>query len=297
MEESKKQSVPFTEKLFGGIKMSWVKVVIFTVAAALFTASMLVIPVTEGTSFREIGVGVECWVLFAVIIMTNCEKPLESALKTFVFFLISQPLIYLFQVPFSDLGFGLFMYYKWWFIVTLFTFPAAFVGWYIKKKNWLSLLILSPVIVLLAYTGTLFMRETYSHFPFYLVSTLVCFGQIFIYLYAFFDDKIRQIIGLILAVGAVIVVFAVVPKIDATIVIALPDTPVLSESAHAFVEDKKLCGVEVFNVENETFLRTRFVNYGSTVLHVTDNSESYTYSLSLEEDEQAPSIKLERTDK
>lgn len=29
------------------------------------------------------------------------KKPLESALKTFVFFLISQPLIYLLQVPFS----------------------------------------------------------------------------------------------------------------------------------------------------------------------------------------------------
>lgn len=63
-----------------------------------------------------------------LIIMANCQKPLESACKTFVFFLISQPLIYLLQVPFSSMGWGLFGYYWNWFIWTLLTFPMAFVG-------------------------------------------------------------------------------------------------------------------------------------------------------------------------
>lgn len=37
----------------------------------------------------------------------NSKDPLDSALKTFVFFLISQPLVYLVQVSFSEMGWGL----------------------------------------------------------------------------------------------------------------------------------------------------------------------------------------------
>lgn len=77
----------------------------------------------------------EAWIFFAVIIMANCKKPLESALKTFVFFLISQPLIYLFQVPFSWMGCELFKFYFYWFKVTLCTFPGAFIGWFITKRK------------------------------------------------------------------------------------------------------------------------------------------------------------------
>lgn len=43
--------ISLLDRLFGGIRMSWWKVI-----------------------------------LFAIIIMTNCEKPLESAAKTFTFF-------------------------------------------------------------------------------------------------------------------------------------------------------------------------------------------------------------------
>ena len=51
-------------------------------------------------------------IMFAMIIISNCKTPKEAAAKTFVFFLISQPLIYLLQVPFSWQGWGLFHYYK-----------------------------------------------------------------------------------------------------------------------------------------------------------------------------------------
>ncbi|MBQ9469156.1 MAG: hypothetical protein IJU52_09140 [Clostridia bacterium] len=52
-----------------------------------------------------------------------------------MFFLISQPLIYLFQVPFSWMGRGIFRYCSYWFFWTLGTFPMAFVGWYIKERT------------------------------------------------------------------------------------------------------------------------------------------------------------------
>ncbi|MBQ1507321.1 MAG: hypothetical protein IIZ36_02715, partial [Ruminococcus sp.] len=127
----KKQSLlrRCTDKLFGGIDMKWWKVIVLAVASAVITFIFLVVPIFENTSFYNMGVTFEAWILLAVFIMANCKKPLESALKTFVFFLISQPLIYLFQVPFSSMGWGLFGYYKYWAIWTVLTFPMAFVGW------------------------------------------------------------------------------------------------------------------------------------------------------------------------
>ena len=42
----------------------------------------------------------------------NSKSPVDSAIKCFLFFLISQPLIYLIQVPFSSQGWHIFVYYK-----------------------------------------------------------------------------------------------------------------------------------------------------------------------------------------
>ena len=61
----------------------------------------------------------------AMYIILNCDSPLEAGKKTFIFFLISQPLIYLVQVPFSWLHWAIFVYYPTWGILTLFTFPGA----------------------------------------------------------------------------------------------------------------------------------------------------------------------------
>ena len=124
--------------------------------------------------------------------MSNCQKPLESACKTFVFFLVSQPLIYLIQVPFSQLGWGLFGYYRYWFILTLLTFPAAWVGWYIKKRSWLSLLILSPVLCLLTYDYVFGFQTAAKHFPRLLVMAVFCLAQVLLFLAAFTENRRPQ---------------------------------------------------------------------------------------------------------
>ncbi|MBQ2468232.1 MAG: hypothetical protein II503_00985, partial [Clostridia bacterium] len=188
MEKDKRNILKrLTEKVYGGLDMNWLTVILFAVGTAILTAVFLVIPIFNDTSFERMGVTFEAWIFFAVLIMANCKKPLDSALKTFVFFLISQPLIYLFQVPFSDMGWSLFGYYKNWFIWTLFTFPMAFVGWYIKKKNWISLLILAPVLFILTGDCIGAFGHTFRHFPYLIVTALFCLGQILIYLYAFTD--------------------------------------------------------------------------------------------------------------
>ncbi len=101
------------KKLFGGINLNWKKIIIFAIIAGVYTAIMALIPITKNTSFRDIAIQFEWWILFGIIIIANSKSPVDSALKCFVFFLISQPLVYLIQVPFSWQGWHLFSYYKY----------------------------------------------------------------------------------------------------------------------------------------------------------------------------------------
>lgn len=267
-----------TDKLFGGLNMSWLTVIIFAVASAAVTSIFLIVPIFENTSFREMGVTFEAWFLFAIIIMVNCKKPLESALKTFVFFLISQPLIYLFQVPFSYMGFGLFMYYKYWFIWTLLTFPMAFAGWYLKKRNWISLLLLLPVITYMAYVGTAYLNQTITTFPNHILAMLFCYGQIFLYLYAFCNKLAQRAVGL--GVAVIIIIITVVSTLNTEISIGmtLPDYPKLSHSAVAVFDDDSFGTIEIVDYE-DAHINMHIKKLEPTVITVTDGNKQYKYEV------------------
>jgi len=174
-KETPKQGI--LQKLFFGLNLTWPKLIIFSVIIGLFVGILMTIPALKDTSFTRIGVIMHWWVLFGIIIFTNCKKPLEAALKCFVFFLISQPLIYLVQVPFAEMGWGLFGYYRYWFLWTLTTFPLAFIGnWAINRNGVLPALILSPAILLVALEGI----GEFKHSPQYLLSGIFCVAIIIV---------------------------------------------------------------------------------------------------------------------
>lgn len=85
------------KKLFGRLRMTWPRLIFFAVISGIVTA-LIALLVPEGNSVKQIAVTFEAWIVLAIIIVVNCEKPLEAACKTFVYFLISQPLVYLIQV-------------------------------------------------------------------------------------------------------------------------------------------------------------------------------------------------------
>ena len=184
------------KRLFGEIDLTWKKLIIFAVITAVYTALMAIIPFTDNTSFRDISVYMEWWILFGIIIIANSKSPKDSALKCFVFFLISQPLIYLLQVPFSSVGWQIFGYYKHWFIITLCTLPMGFVGYYIKKKNVLSLIILMPILLLLAYLALGYYSFVVDSFPHHLLSLLACIAMIIIIVINFLDKRVLKVIAL-----------------------------------------------------------------------------------------------------
>lgn len=143
-------------KIFGGIKIPWKILIPFAVVIGMYTGFVLTVPAFQNTSVRDIGIGFEWWIFFAMVIISNSETPKESAIKTFIFFLISQPIVFLVQPN----GIDLFQrYYSGWFIYTLFTFPMAWIGWYTRKEKIFAPFILSFVLIYLMNHIIVYIRQ------------------------------------------------------------------------------------------------------------------------------------------
>ncbi len=182
------------KKIFGELNITWKRLIIFSILIGIYTGIMALLPCTTDTSFADIAITFEWWVLFGTLIIINSKSPKESALKCFVFFLISQPLVYLVQVPFNPYGWGIFRYYPDWFRWTLLTIPMGFIGNYLRKDKWWGLFILMPVIVFVGYHYAQFLKETLSFFPNHLLSTIFCATSIILYsLYIFKNKKLKYI--------------------------------------------------------------------------------------------------------
>lgn len=195
------------KKLFGNINMTWKKLIIFAVITGVYTAIMALLPITKETSFRDIAIMFEWWILFGIIIIVNSRSPKDSALKCFVFFLISQPLIYLIQVPFSYMGWGLFKYYRYWFIWTLLTLPMGYIGYYIKKKNIISMIILLPMLLVMGYLGVGYLTSMLEDFPHHLLSMLFCFIVPIIIILNIFDKVKYKVISIIIFILSLLGLF------------------------------------------------------------------------------------------
>ena len=188
-------------KLFFETKMTWLRVILLAVFSAVLTAAVLLIPALANTSAYYLGVTPEAWFVFALIIVMNCEKPWEAAIKTFVFFLISQPLIYLIQVPFNSLGWDIFMYYPYWLKITLLTLPGAVVAWFVKKDNILSALILS---VATGFIGIVLVESGFTvvqSFPGELIRTVFCLLEILLFIFVLLKSKRNRMICAILTLA------------------------------------------------------------------------------------------------
>ncbi len=194
------------KKLFGEINLTWTKLIIYGIIAGAYTAIMSLIPALKDTSFHDIAVTFEVWILFGIIIIMNSKSAGDSALKCFVFFLISQPLVYAIQVPFSNLGFGIFGYYKYWFIWTILTIPMGFIGYYIKRDKWWGMLILMPMILFLGVGSYyLYLQETMFNFPYHLLTTLFCVVTMLLYPVCVFKNKKNKLISFTISTLIIIV--------------------------------------------------------------------------------------------
>ncbi|MBR1679472.1 MAG: hypothetical protein IJ704_02390 [Bacilli bacterium] len=176
------------KKFFGGIDLSWKKLILFSILAGVYTAVMCLIPMTKDTSFRDITISFEVWILFGIFIIINSKSSKDSAFKCFVFFLISQPLVYLVQDLFNHSNLFL-TYYQFWILWTLATIPMGFIGYYMKKDRWWGLCILVPMLVFLGIHYGGFLGEAIFYFPRHLLSALFCVATMILYPLCIFHNK------------------------------------------------------------------------------------------------------------
>ena len=275
------------KKLFGELNLTWPKLIIFAIIAGVYTGVMALIPQARDTSFADISITFEWWILFGTLIILNSKSNLDSGLKCIVFFLISQPLVYLVQVPFSHLGWGIFTYYKGWFIWTLFTFPMGFIGYWLKKDKWWGLFIIVPMMVFLGYHYSGFLRECWTYFPHHILSAIFCAVVIILFaLYIFKDKKIRNI-ALIIAI-CILIVFTVLAftqgqnYYETDLMMAGDSNPDFDETYTAeFVDpDYGTCEI-MYEPQLECYkLHVKFTKQGETkcVLKAPDGTE-YVYDL------------------
>ncbi|MBQ0038685.1 MAG: pilus assembly protein N-terminal domain-containing protein [Clostridiales bacterium] len=186
------------KNLFGEFRMTWPRVILLAVITAVYTALINQVPFLHDTSFQDIAINLECWFLFAIFIIVNCKTWWEASLKCFVFFLVSQPLIYLIEVPF--IGWDIFQYYRYWGIITILTIPGAAIAFLVKKKNWLSVAVLSVANVYLAYACVQYFRSTTSAFPHHLLSSVFCLALAIFFTFVLLEKKPHRIAALAIVV-------------------------------------------------------------------------------------------------
>ncbi len=256
-------------RFFSNQKMPWLKVIILAVASAVITAVLKIIPALEGTSFQDIAVNPDCWFLFALFIIVNCDKWWEASLKTFVFFLISQPLIYLIQVPFSSMGFELFKYYKYWFVITILTLPGAAVAFLVKKKNWLSAAVLSVAVGYLGYAAATYFWNVKSDFPHHLVSLIFCVLLAIFFVLALLDKNSQR-----LAVMAVMVV-VIAGTLYFTKPISTKDISLDKGSWTYVVDDSNIADISITDGNDVSFKAKKKGN--AIVTFTNENGEIIEY--------------------
>lgn len=163
---------------FGELPMTWPVVCLSAAVIGVYVGVINQIPLLYDTSFRDIAVTCEWWVLFAVLIVSNCRSAWEAGLKCLVFFLISQPVIFLVELPAIGLDQALYYYVGIWLPISLLTLPGGAIAFCAKRQTVPGAVILGIGNLLVALVGVSYSRQLADSFPRHLLTVLSCVGII-----------------------------------------------------------------------------------------------------------------------
>ena len=278
------------KRLFGGIDLSWKKLVIFAIIAGIYTAIMAMLPIAKDTSFADITISFEVWILFGIFIIMNSKSAKDSALKCFIFFLISQPLVYLIQdlINHSNL---FITYYRFWIAWTFFTIPMGFIGYFMKKDKWWGLVILIPMLIFLGIHYSRFLNQTIYSFPYHLLSTMFCFITLLLYPICIFNNKKVKIAGIIISAliifAMTVITFTNYTGYNTTILVNGGEAgAVFNDSYKVYLEDSKYGKVYIeYDESLEDYkINAEFKRAGKTNLIIEDpngNREVYEIDIKI----------------
>ena len=277
------------KKLFGSINLTWPKVIIMAIVMGVYTAVMAMIPMAKDTSFSDLTVTFEVWILFGILIIMNSKSAKDSALKCLIFFLISQPIVYLLQdvINHSHL-FN--TYYKYWFMWTIACIPMGFIGYYMKKDKWWGLIILTPMLLFLGVQYIGYFSKAMFSFPRHLLTVIFCIVTLVIYPLAIFNNKKIKITGLIISILIIIagaIICFVKPPVYSTDILADSEELYFDDTYKVNIADKKYGDLSIIYIESieSWMVHAEFKKAGTTefVLESPDG-EKREYSLTIRRD-------------
>ncbi len=275
------------KKIFGGINLTWPKIIIMALIMGIYTALVCIIPSLLDTSFHDIAVTFEVWVFFGIFIIMNSKSNVDSALKCFVFFLISQPLVYLLQVPFKEDGWQLLSFYPFWFGLTVLCLPMGYIGYYLKKDKWWGLFILCPMILLVGDSYLQYLNRFLFAIPQHLLTVIFCAVTMVAYPLLIFKNKVAKIVSTVFA-GLLIVVFTIIcfikPSVYETIMITSggSNNVIFEKGDKAYLEDETVGTVTIEYEESiETYvIKSHFKKAGETNLVIENKyGDVYRYKV------------------
>lgn len=190
------------------MKMTWKGVILFAIIAGVYTGLIMLPPQLKETSLQDIGINLEWWVIFAMIIVVNCKKNWQAMLKTFVFFLISQPIIYGIQILLGDLTLDMACYYyrMTWLPWTIAVLPMAFIAFYSKKDNILGVIILALANTIQLVEGIIYFLKAAGDFPHHIISAIICILSIFAMTFGIQKSKKHRIWAILLPIIFTVVI-------------------------------------------------------------------------------------------
>ena len=159
-------------------------------------------------------------------------------------------------------------------MITLLTFPGAYVGWFIKKDKWYSGVILAVMTVLLALTGVSYVRSFSDSFPNHLISTIYCFALIPVLIFTIFKDRWPRIISSAITVVAIVVVLILPAQNDS---FDIQTNLVFEDNNIVFVGEPRVINSD----QSDVTLRATDIGYFVRVL----GEKGSIYSFSIEDDE------------
>ena len=261
------------KKIFGGINLTWKKLIICSCLIGISVGLLNSIPALKDTTITDIATYFDFWIFCGIFIIMNSKSNKDSALKCFIFFLISQPLIYLAEVPFSRLGWGLFVYYKYWFIWTILTIPMGYIGYYIKKDKWYGLLILTPMLILLSLGVETSLGGLIYSFPHHLINLIFVITTLIVYPLALFNNKYLRYIGLTISI-ILIIISGSKPLLSRptyeTILRCSSENLYFDDSYEVYISSSKLGDVSIeYNDNLEDYcIRSKFYKTGDAELTI-----------------------------
>lgn len=174
------------------MEMSWQLVIFAALASGAAAGLINLVPFLRDTSFDDIAHNYEVWVVLALWIISNARTPKEAAWKTFVFFLISQPLIYLIEAP--VFGWQVFSAYPFWLLLTLCTWPAGWACWYIGKQSWIGVGCMFAADAVLIMEGSQYLWVAINQFPRQILAVIFCYGSALLLPVLFYPLKKRLLL-------------------------------------------------------------------------------------------------------